>query len=137
MLRMWEVRFTLETTWHYRKSTVTIVSLDLSDAKGLRSSSRVEQMTAYLSTCFGLHSKLRKQKMCNIYFPPKSCPLLLIASFLATAAAQLGHEQPCPTIAMSSQQHLSFSSQLQRRGQYQLKVRCSPEGVLSVLYTGL
>lgn len=135
---MWEVRFTLEKTWHYRKSTMTIVSIDLSDAKGLRSSSRVEQMTAYLSTCFGLHSKLRKQKTCHIYFPPESCPLLLIASFLATAAAQPGCEQPCPTTAMSSQQqHLSFSSQLERRGQYRLKVRCSPEGVLSVLYAGL
>lgn len=71
-------------------------------------------MTAYISACFGLHSKLRKQKTCNTYFPPKRCPLLLISSFLPMAAAQLGRELLCPTIAMSSQHHLSLSSWLQR-----------------------
>lgn len=134
MFSGWEIRFALEKTWHYRKSTMTILSLDLSKIKGLRSSSREEQITAYLTACFGLPFKLRKQKTCNTYFPPKKCPLLLISSLLPAAAAQLGHEQPCPTLAVSSQHHLSFSSWLQRcstwavptEGEEMFSWRCSP-----------
>lgn len=108
---VWEMTFTLEKTFQqYRKSTVTIVMLDPSDANGLTSSSREEQMIPYVSACFGLYSKLTKQKTCNTFFPPKIRSFLFIASRLPTAAAQMGHKQPCPTIAINLQNRLFFLS---------------------------
>lgn len=105
---------------------MTIVSLDPSDANGLTSSSREEQMTAHVSACFGLYSKIRKQKTRNTYFAPKRCPVLLIASLLPAAAAQMGREQPCPAVAMSSQHRLRPFPRRCRgvaREQQQLSVR--------------
>ena len=137
---VWEIRFTLEKTfWHYRKSMMSIVSLDPSDAKGLTSSSREEQLTASISAWFGLYSKLRKQKTGNTYFPPKRCALLLIASlpslsFPSAAAAHMGLEQPCPTVAMSSQHRLSFSSPLQRCSSWAISVECEEMHPLSVMH---
>lgn len=140
MCSLWEVRFTLRKTWLYRKSTMTIVSLDLSDAKVLRSSSREEQMTAYISACFGLHSKLRKQETCNTYLPPKTCPC---CSFLPSCP-QLLHSwaMSSPVPPLTWVHYTTSPFRLGCRGvvceQYQLKVRrYSPESALSVSCTGL
>lgn len=139
MCSLWEVRFTLRKTWLYRKSTMPIVSLDLSDAKGLRSSSREEQMTAYISACFGLHSKLRKQKTCNTYLPPKRCPF---SSFLPSCPQLPSWAVSSPVLPLTWVHSTTSPFPLGCRGvvceQYQLKVRrYSPESALSVSCTGL